>query len=118
MTTQNQRVSRKQEGRILKSFKEIQDNARTTIGSGNKWFNKSDVVTELFRVEAKTKASPSKSITVKKEWMDKIEKEAYETGKIALLAFSFGDSKDYIAIESSTFITLMQELIQLRGDLK
>jgi hypothetical protein len=78
------------------------------------WFNKSDVITDLFQIEAKTNAKPGKQITVKKEWIDKISSEALETGKIPLLMISFGDKKDYVVIDSDEFITLMEELIRLR----
>lgn len=118
MATEQQRASRKQEGRITRTFKQIQEDARRMMASGAMWFCKSDVVTQLFRIEAKTKVKPSKSITIQKEWLDKIELEAFETGKIGILAFSFGGSKDYLAIESTEFITLMEELIELRGKVK
>jgi len=108
------RVSKKQEKRITKSFKELQSNSRLTVGSGNKWFDKSDVVTELFRVEAKTKVKPSKSFSIKKEWLDKVEKEAFETGKTGLLAFSFGDGKDYISMSVDDFLQLINELSNVR----
>lgn len=112
--TPQQRVSRRQEKRITKSFKEIQESARQTPGSGNQWHSKSDVVTELFRIEAKTKVKPSKSIILKKEYFDKIELEAFETGKLGMVAFSFGDQKDYLAIEATEFIVLMEELLEYR----
>ena len=115
MATEQQRVSRKQEERITRTFKQIQEDARRMMASGSMWFAKSDVVTSLFRIEAKTKVKPSSSITLKKEWFDKIGIEAFETGKIGIVAFSFGDSKDYLAIESAEYIALMEELLTLRG---
>jgi hypothetical protein len=114
MSTPQQRASRKQEGRITRSFKEIQESAHQTPGSGNQWRAKSDVVTELFQIEAKTKMKPSTSITLKKEWFTKIGLEAFEVGKLGIVAFSFGDQKDYLAIESREFIALMEELLEYR----
>lgn len=114
MSTANQRASRKQEARITKTFKQIQDDARTTISSGAIWIQKSDVVTKLFRIEAKTKVKKSTSMSIKKEWLDKIQLEAFESSKTGLLAFSFGDGKDYLVIDSQDFISLMEELIDLR----
>lgn len=111
---ENKRVSAIQEMRICKSLKEIQEQARCTVGSGNKWTDKSDVVTEQFRIECKTKATKSKSITLQKEWFDKISMEAFETNKIPLLAFSFGDRQDYFTLESEHFIALVNELQELR----
>ncbi len=80
--------SQKQEQRITKTLKEIKEEAKQTMNSGAIWFNKSDVVSKNFRVEAKTKVKPSKSITIKKEWLDKIENEAFLTGKTPALVFS------------------------------
>lgn len=114
MSTEQKRASIRQENRITRTFKQIQEDVRRTMASGALWFQKSDVVTNMFRIEAKTKIKPSSSITLKKGWFDKIEREAFESGKIGLIAFSFGDNKDYIAINSDDFIALMKELIELR----
>lgn len=114
MATSNQRASKAQERRITKSLTEIGDAARRQLASGAMWFAKSDVVSEMFRVEAKTKVKASKTMTIHKEWLDKILIEALETNKIGLLAFSFGDGKDYFTIEARDFLALMQELIELR----
>lgn len=100
--------SQKQEKRITRSLKEIKEDARTTINSGAVWFDKSDIASKHFRIEAKTKIKPSKSIVVKKEWMEKIENEAFETGKLAALAISFGDGKDYFMIDEKTFYKLVE----------
>ena len=112
--SQNMRVSKLQERRITKNLSEIGDAAKRTPGSGNQWYAKSDVVSEMFRLEAKTKVKPSKTMTVHKEWLDKIGEEALETNKIGVLVFSFGDSKDYFTLEARDFLTLMEELIELR----
>lgn len=81
-----------------------------TMNSGAIWFNKSDVVSKNFRVEAKTRTKPSKSFTIKKEWLDKIEKEAFLTGKIPTLAFSFGDGKDYFVLTDEDFYMIAEKL--------
>jgi hypothetical protein len=112
--TQGQIRSRKQEQRITRSLKEIGLQARTQMASGSLWFAKSDVVSDLFRIEAKTKATPSKSITIKKEWHEKIEQEAFESGKIPALVYSFGDNTDYYVIRDRHFIELVEELVELR----
>jgi hypothetical protein len=118
MATANQRASRKQEGRITKTFKQIAEETRQAIASGALWFQKSDVISESFRIECKTKVKASTQMTIKKEWLEKISEEAFQTGKIGLLAFSFGDNKDYLAIESKEFIVLMEELKELREKVK
>jgi hypothetical protein len=115
MSTSQQRASRKQEGRITKSLKQIGEEARRQMASGALWFAKSDVVSSLFRIEAKTRAKAGqKSITVQKEWLDKIKQEAFETSKIPALAFSFGDGKDYFVLEDRDFYALIEELIERR----
>lgn len=80
------------------------------MNSGAIWFNKSDVVSKHFRIEAKTRIKPSKSITIKKEWLDKIEKEAFLTGKTPALAFSFGDGKDYFILSDKDFYEIVERL--------
>lgn len=112
--TEGQKKSRKQEQRITKSLQEIKMDARQQMASGSIWFAKSDVISELFQIEAKTRAKKSKSISVKREWLDKIASEAFHANKIPALAFSFGDNKDYFILEDRYFLELVEELIELR----
>jgi len=91
-------------------LQEIKEEARQTMNSGAIWFNKSDVVSKNFRIEAKTRIKPSKSITIKKEWLEKIEKEAFLTGKTPALAFSFGDGKDYFILSDKDFYEIVERL--------
>jgi Holliday junction resolvase len=106
----NKDVSNKQEKRITKSMKQIQESVRRTPASGALWQCKSDVVSEHFRIECKTKVKPSKSITVQKEWVDKITLEALQTGKTPLLVISFGDGKDYVLMEANDFLTMAGDM--------
>lgn len=85
------------------------------MNSGAIWFNKSDVVSKNFRIEAKTRTKPSKSITIKKEWLEKIEKEAFLTGKTPTLAFSFGDGKDYFILSDKDFYEIIERLGDIDG---
>ena len=80
-----------------------------TMNSGAIWFDKSDVVSKNFRVEAKTRTKPSKSITIQKEWLDKIENEAFLTDKTPTLAFSFGDGKDYFILSDRDFYEIAEK---------
>ena len=112
--SQIKKKSQKQEQRITKSLQEIKEEAKQTMNSGAIWFDKSDVVSKNFRVEAKTKIKPSKSITIKKEWLDKIEKEAFLTGKTPALAFSFGDGKDYFILTDEDFYMIVEKLNEMR----
>jgi len=109
MATEKQRKSKKQEMRITKSFREIKEEAKRMMASGALWFAKSDVVTKRFRVECKTKEQPTKSITVKKEWFEKIQREAFESNKVGILAFSFGDGEDFVAMRIEDFIELISQ---------
>lgn len=106
--------SRKQERRIVKSLKEIGLQARQQMASGAMWFAKSDVISDMFQIEAKTKAKPSKSITLKSEWFDKIHQEALMVNKIPALVFSFGDNVDYFVLRDRDFLEIVEELLALR----
>lgn len=112
--SQGQIRSRKQEQRITRSLQEIGLQARQQMASGALWFAKSDVVTDLFQLEAKTRATPSKSITIKEEWHNKIEQEAFESRKIGALVYSFGGNTDYFALRDKDFFALVEELVELR----
>jgi hypothetical protein len=101
-------MSNIQEKRITKSFNDIKINARKQIASGAKWYAKSDVITDKFQIEAKTKASPSKTMSIKKEWLIKIKNEALQNKRIALLCISFGDGEDYFIIDSKDFIQILE----------
>ena len=102
--TEKQRISKLQEKRICNSI----EDAKLTPRSGAIGHLKSDILTSRFRIEAKTKMKPSKQITVKKEWWDKITSEAYDTNKIPVLAVSFGDGKDLVILDLKKFIELVE----------
>lgn len=112
--TEGQKRSQKQEKRITRSLKEIGLAARTQMASGSIWFAKSDVISELFQIEAKTKAKASKTINVKKEWLDKIEEEAFQGNRLGATVISFGDNTDYFILRDRDFLQLVEELIELR----
>lgn len=112
--SRGQIASRRQETRITKSLQQIKQQAKRVMASGALWFAKSDIVSELFQIEAKTKEKPSQSMTIKKEWMDKIEQEGFDNKKIPALAFSFGESTDYFVLRDRDFYTLVEELVELR----
>lgn len=116
MTNKIKRVSNLQEKRITKSFNDIKINARKQIASGAKWYAKSDVITEKFQLEAKTKVSPSKSFSIKKEWLDKISDEALQNKRIPILVINFGEGHDYFVLDSKDFLLLLEKLNQLGGD--
>lgn len=104
----------RQENRIAKSLSDIME-ARRQMASGSMWMAKGDVVSEIFLIEAKTKSKPSKSFSIKREWLDKIEEEAFLAGKLPALAFSFGDNVDYFVVNSDVFKELVSKY---RGDVE
>ena len=72
------------------------------------------IVDNLF-IEAKTKMEPSKSISVKKEWLEKAKEQAMATRKEDYtIAISFGEPKEYYIIED----TLMEDLYKSREALR
>lgn len=87
------------------------------MASGSVWVAKSDVISSLFQIECKTKEKPGKTISVKREWLDKIEDEAFEAGKTAATVISFGTRTDYFILRDRDFLGLIEELIQLRKEM-
>ncbi len=102
--------SNQQEKRIAKAM-----GGKQVIGSGATPFLKGDVIVDKLFIEAKTKMEPSKSISVKREWLEKAKEQALATRKEDYaLAISFGDNKDYYIIEG----TLMEDLYKSREALR
>ena len=86
---------------------------RQTANSGATDFGgKSDILTEDFALECKTKMTASESISIKKEWITKTEKEAVFMGKkYTALAFNFGpDEPNYYVIDEYLFQDLLEYL--------
>ena len=99
-----------QEKRIAKAM-----GGKQVIGSGSTPFLKGDVIAGKLFIEAKTRASPSKQITVKKKWLEKAKEQSYSTHKEDYaLAVSFGEAKDYYVIEDSFFEDLYKAREALR----
>lgn len=75
-------------------------------------FQKGDVLLDDFLIECKTKMSPSESISIKKEWIEKNEKESLFMGKkYSSIAFNFGpDEKMYYIIDEYLFESLLEKL--------
>jgi hypothetical protein len=102
--------SSQQEKRIAKAM-----GGRQVVGSGSTPFLKGDVIVDKLFIEAKTRMEPSKSISVKKEWLEKAKEQAIATRKEDYtVAVSFGDNKEYYIIEDS----LMEELYKSREALR
>lgn len=99
--------SHKQEKAIAKKFE-----GKQTANSGATKFQKSDVLLEKFALECKTKMTPSKSISIQKDWLIKNDSESLFMGKpYSALAFNFGpDEKNYYIIDEYLFEFLIEAL--------
>lgn len=99
--------SKKQEDAIAKKL----GGARVKNSGATAWA-KGDVNLDKWLLEAKTKMTPSASISIQKEWLEKNNKEALFMGKpYSALAFNFGpDEPNYYVIDEALFETLIAAL--------
>ena len=97
-----------QEQYIAKHF-----NGRVTSNSGGTKFGGGDVLTKSFLIEAKTTETPKKSFSVKKDWIEKAEEQAFEQGKsYSTVAIQFEpEGKNYFVIDENCF-RMLQEVIE------
>lgn len=110
MRENTRKKSSQQEKRIAKAM-----SGRQVVGSGSTPFLKGDVIAGKLFIEAKTKMEPSKSISVKKEWLDKAKDQSVAIRKEDYaVAISFGEPKEYYIIED----TLMEDLYKSREALR
>ncbi|MCK9470241.1 MAG: hypothetical protein M0Q88_00615 [Bacilli bacterium] len=96
--------SKKQEDTIAKQL-----GGRRVANSGATMFQKGDIITDSFLLEAKTKTTSSKSISIKKEWLIKNKREALSMSKpYNALVFNFGpDEENYYVINEELFQDLL-----------
>lgn len=83
-----------------------QNNGKVVSNSGATRFDKGDVITNHFVVECKTKTEISKSVSIKKEWLDKAQEDSFSVPGIMrwALAFNFGPgTPNYYVIDERTF---------------
>lgn len=110
MRTDTRAKSSQQEKRIAKAM-----GGRQVVGSGSTPFLKGDVIAGKLFIEAKTRMEPSKSISVKKEWMEKAKAQSVAMRKEDYaVAISLGDPKEYYIIED----VLMEDLYKSREALR
>lgn len=76
-----------------------------TANSGATRWSKGDVRADDFLIECKTTITPKASFSIKKEWLDKNEDEAFAMGKHhSALAFQFEENgKNYYIISEKHF---------------
>lgn len=94
--------SNKQEKHVAKAV-----GGKQTANSGATMFSKGDIALNDWLLECKTKTSPSKSFSIKKEWIEKNEEEAFSMNKHhSALVFNFGDlhnAQNYYIISEQEF---------------
>lgn len=102
--------SAKQEKTVAKAI-----GGRQTANSGATPWQKSDVLSEQFAIECKTKTTASESISIKKEWFTKQKQEAVFMGKpYSAVVFSFGpDEENHYIIDEYLFQFLQEKLSEL-----
>lgn len=94
------KFSSKQEKSIAKKF-----GGKQVSNSGATSFDKGDVILKDFLVEAKTRVNEKDSFAIKKEWLEKINKERFSKRKrFCALAFQFGPKQEnYFILDERTF---------------
>jgi len=98
--------STRQEKRVAKEIGAVR-----TANSGATMFSKGDLLSEKFIIECKTKTKECDSISIKKEWLTKGEREALFMGKqYFALAFDFGDGDTHYIIDKYLFEELLDRL--------
>ena len=77
---------------------------KTVVNSGATLFKKGDVTHPLVLIDGKTCMSPQKSVTLQKEWFDKIKAEAFAMNKdFGAIAFDFGTDERFYAVSERVF---------------
>jgi hypothetical protein len=78
--------SNKQEKQIAKNI-----GGKKTANSGATKFSKGDVSTKHFCIECKTAMKEKQSMSIKRDWIDKLKEEAFAMGKpYWSVVFNFG----------------------------
>ena len=83
---------------------------KLTPNSGGTKFSAGDILTEHFLIEAKTVTHRTKSVAIKKMWLEKASEQAFEMGKEgSFLAFNFepGGENYYVMSEDLFLKTLV-----------
>lgn len=99
MNKPNRFFSKRQEDKVAKTL-----DLKRTPNSGATLFHKGDVAGDNILIECKTLTQPQKSHTIKKEWLDKNQEEAFSRGKeLSVLAFDFGDGDNFYILREIDF---------------
>ena len=107
-------ISDKQEKYVAKYL-----GAKKVVNSGATVFKKGDVEDAFSLFECKTKMKESKSFSIKKDEIDKLQEEVLARGKeFGIYVFNFGDYKDnYAVLRLSDFQDLYEAYKELSENL-
>lgn len=85
---------------------------KLTPNSGGTKFSAGDILTEHFLIEAKTVTRCTKSVAIKKMWLDKASEQAFEMGKEgSFLAFNFEpNGENYYVMNEYWFLKALSNL--------
>lgn len=99
--------SDRQEKQIAKEL-----GGKRTINSGGTKFGGGDVITKELFIEAKTTMVDRQSFSIKKEWLEKANEQAFEQGKnFWTLAFRFSpDGRDYYIVDKKSLDLLIEKI--------
>lgn len=112
MSKPNRFYSKKQEQKVADAL-----GMKRTPNSGATLFAKGDVEGEEILIECKTLTKEQKQHTIKKEWIEKNEEEAFARGKeLSALAFDFGDGKQYYILSELDFINLLSAYREVKEE--
>lgn len=103
--------SSKQEKQIAKRI-----GGNIVPNSGATAFQKGDLKTDNFLIEAKTCIAEKSSFSIKKQWLEKLKEEAFAMNKRHYaLVFNFGpDTENYYILTERDF-KLFKELLEGQG---
>lgn len=78
---------------------------KVTANSGGTKFGAGDVIAEPILIEAKTTTSERSSFSIKKDWIDKVDEQAFSQGMTeGVVAFQFApDTENYFVLNESQF---------------
>lgn len=103
------KYSKAQESRVAKKL-----NGKRQPNSGATAFMKGDVKTNQFCIECKTAMTEKQSMSIRRDWIDKIKEEAFAMGKpYWSVAFNFGglgNLENYYVIDEKLFLRLINYL--------
>ena len=106
---ENKKNSDKQESRVARLI-----GGMRTTNSGAGAFDKGDVKAKYMLIECKTLNVPKRSRSIKKNWLEKVEEQAFNRGfHFSALCFDFGDGEDFFILNRRDFIELYECYVRL-----